>query len=119
MEELKRLLAGTRSDHLRLGQVPELDLIPGLRADLDTFVGAATTVHLCEFLPGEQYDMKAYWRAIAGVVDTNGVLFSALPTILRDERVDRIWRFRTLVHMWHEREVQLTQYGNDLLVEAL
>ena len=39
VEELRRLLAGTRSGSLSLGEVPELDVVPGLVADLDAFVG--------------------------------------------------------------------------------
>ena len=63
--------------------------------------------------------MHAYWKTISESVSAGGALFSSLPPILEDDRIDRVWRFRTLVHMWHEREVELTQYGNDLLVEAL
>jgi hypothetical protein len=44
---------------------------------------------------------------------------SAIPALSDNARVDRARRFLTLVYLWQEREVRLTQYGNDILVEAL
>ena len=44
-------------------------------------------------------------------------MFSNFPALCEDVRVDRARRFVTLIYMEHEREVVLTQYGNDILVE--
>ena len=32
---------------------------------------------------------------------------------------DKIWRFVTLIFMQHDREIELTQYDNDLLIEKM
>ncbi len=119
VEEMRRLLAGTRSNDLSLGDVPDLDAVPGLAVDLDRIVGGVEVVDVGQFLSDDVFDMRFYWDSIEAVLHGGEVLFSRIPPMHGDARVDRVRCFRTLVHMWHERAVRLTQYGNDLLVEAL
>ena len=45
-------------------------------------------------------------------------MFSDIKALNEDSRLDKIWRFVTFVFMKHDREVELTHYGNDLLVES-
>ncbi len=118
VEEIRRLLARTRSNDLSIAAVPDLEAVPGLSMDLDHFVGGVEAVDVGQFLSDDVFDMRAYWDSIVTVLHDGGVLFSRIPPMHGSTRVDRVRCFRTLVHMWHEREVNLTQYGNDLLVEA-
>jgi hypothetical protein len=46
-------------------------------------------------------------------------VFSNIEALMKDCRLDRIWRFVTLVFMQQDGEVLLSQYGNDLLVERV
>ena len=69
---------------------------------------------------GYSPDICSYLTAdIGAYLENVSVLFSAIPSLCQDRRKDRAWRFVTLVFLEHEREVRLTQYGDDLLVEAL
>ena len=119
IEAMRQLLAGTRSSDLNFGDVPDLDAVPGLAMDLDQFVGGVEAVDVGQFLSDDVFDMRAYWDSIVTVLHDGEILFSRIPPMHGNARVDRVRCFRTLVQMWHEREVNLTQYGNDLLVEAL
>jgi hypothetical protein len=40
-----------------------------------------------------------------------------MPSLLEDRRMDKIWRFVTLIFMQQDGEVSLTQYGDEVLVE--
>jgi hypothetical protein len=46
-------------------------------------------------------------------------MFSGINCITADPHEDRIRRFVTLIFMQHEREVELTQSDNDLLIEKM
>jgi hypothetical protein len=61
--------------------------------------------------------METYRKTILEYLDGLEVMFSALPALCDDARVERARRFVTLVYMEHEGEVVLTQYENDILVE--
>jgi len=45
--------------------------------------------------------------------------YPTLKYVAENSRRDKIWRFITLVFMQNDREVDLTQYGNDLLVQRI
>ena len=115
--ELKKLLANSRSDVMSLITLPELEEIPGLAQALDVFVGAPDALSIQEFQECDEFSMGTYREAILAIVRQASVMFTALPIVSRNARKDKAWRFLTLVYMEHEREVRLTQYGNDLLVE--
>ena len=119
IEEMRKLLAGTRSDELSLSDISELSGVPGLVGDLNQFISANEQVGPDNVRGEDFFYIRAYWERILSFVAGGEVLFSTIPPLSDDIRVDRIRRFLTLVHLWHEREVRLTQYGNDILVEAL
>jgi len=119
VEEVRRLLAVTRSDELGLCELPELKNVQGLVGDLDQFISGGGQVCLDDFQGEDSFDMHVYWDRILSFVAGGEVMFSTIPSLSDDIRVDRARRFLTLIHLWHEREVRLTQYGNDLLVETL
>ena len=117
-EEMMRLLAGYRSGELLLTERPSLESIPGLIEDLDDFIGTEG------LRPGDfalntnsGFKMDDYRQHILHVLGCDSLLFSDIDTLINDARRDKIWRFVTLIFMQSEREVMLTQYGNDLLVE--
>ena len=117
-DEMRRLLAESRSGVLIFADEPCLESIPGLIEDLDGFIGV-------EELMGDDFtpDMNSgfrihdYRQHILQVLGCDSLLFSDIDILINDERRDKIWRFVTLIFMESEREVMLTQYGNDLLVE--
>ncbi len=119
VEEMRRLLAGSRSSELGLSDIPDLSGVPGLVVDLDHFISGGGQVYVDDFAGEDVFDIRVYWKRILSFVAGGEVMFNTIPSISEDARVDRARRFLTLVHLWHEREVRLTQYGNDILVEAL
>ncbi len=68
--------------------------------------------------PGtEEFDMISYRKHLLLGLDSDEFLFNSITPLSNDSRKDRTWKFITLIFMEHEREVWLTQYGNDILVE--
>ena len=114
-EELKVLLAGSKSDALLLLEEPNLDGVQGLTDALNRFIGIR--LDPCDFSSASRFRMNDYRNHILSVLGVGARLFSDMPSLLEDRRRDRIWRFVTLIFMQQDGEVSLTQYGADVLVE--
>ena len=117
LAKLKEIMAASRSGAFALAHLPEVDDLPGLAEDLNRFVGSIPQVDLGDFCGPGEFVMETYRKAILEYLDGLEVMFSALPDLCDDVRVERARRFVTLVYMEHEGEVVLTQYENDILVE--
>jgi hypothetical protein len=119
-EELKQLLANSRSNALTLTENPDLESVPGLIEDLNAFVqteseGAYQTV----FVEKPRFNMDDYRTHINCILTWDGVSFSKIVPLIDDTRIDRIWRFITLVYMQQDREVNLSQKGQDIFVKRV
>jgi hypothetical protein len=119
-EEIRRLLAGSRSDALPLLEEPDLKSIPGLVEDLNSFV-QTNSVEPCDFSfdAVSSFQMDKYREHILSTLGWNRMLFSKITPLIDNRRLDTVWRFVTLIFMQHDGEVDLTQYGNDLFVERV
>ena len=71
------------------------------------------------FDAASSFRMDEYREHILSALGLNRMLFSNITPLIDDRRLDKIWRFTTLVFMQHDREVNLTQYANDLYVERV
>jgi len=116
-EELKLLLASSRSDTLWLTEDPVLESIQGLTEALDGFIGI--NVALYEISQNCDFNMDYYRGHILSVLGIGARLFSDIPHFIEDSKKDKIWRFVTLIFMQQNRKVELTQYGSDILVERI
>ena len=115
-EELKAILAGSRSDTLILLKEPCLDSIPGLTEALNGFIGIGT-MKIEALLSRSVFSMDDYRKHLLSVIGNGARLFSDITPLIEDWRKDRIWRFVTLIFMQQQKEIELTQYGSDILVE--
>ena len=117
-EEIRQLLAVSRSESLSLTEKPDLESIPGLIEDLNEFIQNASdesgnyTIEI-----GAEFDLNKYRERILSVLSWDSVLFSDIDPIIENDRKDRAWRFITLIFMEHEHEIELTQLGDDLSVQ--
>jgi hypothetical protein len=117
-ERVRLMLLGTRSDSLTLTELPGLDSVPGFVDALTEFLGAFGNEQHREAFGRDSFRMEAYREAIRMSLLGHAIQFDAIPPLHQDARRDRIRRFITLVFMEHERELTLTQYGNQILVGA-
>jgi hypothetical protein len=101
-EELKLLLAGSRSDTLMLTEDTVLDSIPGLTEALDGFIGL--NVDLYRISQNFGFNMDSYRDHILSVLGMCARLFSDIPRFIEDSKKDKIWRFVTLIFMQHNNE---------------
>jgi hypothetical protein len=63
--------------------------------------------------------MDDYRNHINAILNWDGISFSEIVPLIDDIRVDRIWRFITLVYMQQDHEVNLSQQGQDILVKRV
>ena len=109
-----------RSGELLLLQEPCLESVPGLVQDLNHLVGADELIlDNSGFKIDSSFGMEDYRSHILSTRGYGSRLFSNINCISADPREDKIWRFVTLIFMQHEREVELTQCDNDLLIESI
>jgi hypothetical protein len=117
-EEIRRLLAVSRSDPLLLMESPSLDSIPGLAEALNDFIDTKAVGYIA-FETRSDFRMDDYRNHILSILGMGCRQFSAISPLIEDCRTDKVWRFVTLVFMEQDREIQLTQYGADILVERI
>jgi len=119
-EEIKRLLAESRSGVLPLTDEPNLDTIPGLTQDLDKFVEDNSIVIENSFFYTEcSFHMEDYRNHILNRLSWDNIPFSDIEPLTEDCRQDKIWRFTTLIFMENDREVNLTQAGENVFVQRI
>jgi hypothetical protein len=120
-EEIRRLLAESRSRVLTLMEEPNLESIPDLIQDLDSFIQA----HPYQALQ-ESFDLKsdfnigayhAYRTHILSSLSGYTMRFSDVSPLMDDCRRDKVRRFITLLFMDNDQEIDVQQYGNDLLIQ--
>ena len=115
-EELRCLLAASRSNELMITDIPEIAVVHGLSMALDEFVGATALADMADFISTDEFRMEDYRQMILSWLDDCTVRFGALPAIGEDPRLDRVRRFITLLFMEQDREVWLEQRGDEILV---
>jgi hypothetical protein len=117
-EEIRQLLAGSRSEALPLLETPDFGAIPGLIDDLNEFVQTTTYEPDPFFFHADNlFDIDKYRKHILSVVAWDNMLFSEIEPLIDDIRDDKIYRFITLVFMDHDLEIELNQLGDDLSVQ--
>ncbi len=108
-------MAGSRSGPLSFIEPPCLESIPGLDEALNSFIGAELSGE-CAFAAKSGFRMADYRSHILSLLGVGSRLFSDIAPLMDDSRRDKVWRFVTLIFMAQDREVELTQYGRDILV---
>ena len=94
----------------------ELDLqaVPGLQDALDSLVGS---VGALAYLPlTEGFDLNRYQRHLETHIGPKEQSFDDLPALDENGRLDRIWRFITIVFMAHFGLIDILQREQTILV---
>ncbi len=115
-EEIRKLLAGSRSGALSLMEEPDLESIPGLLDDLDNFIETETP-EIYQSDEGNIFNIENYRDHILSLLGWNSVRFHRILPIDDDQRQDQVWRFITLIYMQNDQEIEIEQLENDLLVQ--
>ena len=119
-EQLIRSLALSHSRDLDLLEEPCLDSISGLMDDLNNFVGEGSfNEENYRLEHDKEFDFNKYRSHILDSLCYGSRLFSGIARLSSNERSDKIWRFITIIFMQHEREVEVSQCANDLVIERL
>jgi len=114
-EELRRLMLREQSGQLGLTDVPSIDAVGELFAQLNAFVGVPE-VSLDTFCENDGVSLEAYRESLRFAMAGCMRRFNAFPSLHANPRTDRVRRFVALVYMEHDREVVLHQRDNDILV---
>ena len=63
------------------------------------------------------FKLNDYRDHILSVLTWDSILFSNIAPLIDDDRHDRVGRFIALIFMQNDQEVDLTQNGDDILVQ--
>jgi hypothetical protein len=117
-EEIRQLLADSKSETLLLTEYPNLEAIPGLLKDLDDMIQLnGGRESFSTFDLNSDFDMGSYRQHIMSVLGMYTLRFSDISPLTVDYRRDKVRRFITLVFMDNDLEVEIEQYGNDLVIQ--
>ena len=108
-EQLKRMLAETRSQPLGVLEEPRLGNVPGLADALQGFVDTPVTLAAFETVVREPLDLDAYCAHIRELVTGCTVHFDGIGRLIEDHRLDRVYRFIAVIFMAHAGEIVLLQ----------
>lgn len=116
-EEIRKLLAESRSGTLLFIEEPRLDALPDFLQDLDAFI-LGNPIQLCgdAFELKSDFNLSVYRDHILSLLDNHTLRFSDISPLTGDDRRDRARRFITLVFMDNDQEINLQQHGDDLLI---
>lgn len=118
-EEIRQLLAASRSHRLEFTAAPDLGSIPGLLTDLDDFIHQ--DMPQPTFLDsGIIFNIANYREHILSRLGWSSVSFHKIvPMDDDDKRRDRARRFITLIFMQSDQEVEIEQLDNDLMIQRV
>lgn len=115
LEELERQMAREQSGILQMTEMPGDEVMAELFTELDSFVGMPEA-SFAVFREVDAYSFDAYRDSLRRALARCMRRFDALPVLDTNLRTDRARRFMTLVYMEHDREVELHQRADDILV---
>lgn len=120
IEVMKKLLALAKSHNYFPNQI-EINNISGLNNTLDFFIHHTTLKLFDTQEPSKvKFNLSQYRDHILDVLPTDCVIqFDGISSIIDDNKLDRIFRFITLIYMWHYREINLIQCDNLIRVERV
>ena len=119
-EEIKKLLANSRSKTLLLDNEPDLESIPNLVQDLNSFIELnSPLLETYPYICKSQYQMEEYRKHILSTLKWNSVLFTDIGPLVENRRQDKVWRFITLIFMQNQREINLSQQDDAILIQRV
>lgn len=112
-EHLAHLVAANQSRTLT-PPAAELDSIPGL---VDALNSLASVPDLAPWLPlVKGFDLNRYQAHLEAHLCRCETDFDDLPALDEDARLDRIWRFITIIFMAHAGLIEIHQRGQTILI---
>ena len=109
-EQIRQMLAESRSRPLVSTERPSLDDLPGLETELNKMVNSGIPEEFLRCNPTRPiFQINIYRQHILELVPGCIVHFEGISNIIEDQRLDRVFRFITAVFMQHDGEIILEQ----------
>jgi len=114
-EAIQKELLDSRSMPLD-APAAELESIPGLMAALNDLVGVADVAAWLPLCKG--FDLNRYQKHLLAHLGRWAVDFDDIPALEENPRLDRVWRFVTIVFMAHGGLIEIEQDGADIMLRV-
>ncbi len=108
-EEIRKLLLNSRSPPHFSNLEPILEGLPDFQFDLDQFISLPSKEEATPATDRLNFEMSTYRAHIQGILSGCIIRFEGVRALLDDLRLDRIYRFITVIFMQHDGEIEVTQ----------
>ena len=109
IEDVRKMLATSRSQPYALENDPSLAAVPGLEAALDQFVTRPVDMAFMHNTDSPTFDLERYRKHIRELADGCIVNFDGISSLTPDPKLDRVFRFIAVVFMENAGEITLEQ----------
>lgn len=111
IEAVKKMLENSKSEPIEFNDRLDLDQIDGLTVALNEMVSLPLPIEILEqFKNYKEFNMSEYKQHIMKVLLTDiNIKFNEIPPICENKRLDRIFRFITIIYMLNDREIHILQ----------
>lgn len=112
-ERVRQMLAGSRSNAIQLERLEPADA-----SDLFQAIDSLTLESFAAALPlsRNRFDLRRYEAHIQAHLRLIPLSLEQIPPLSEDTRLDRVWRFITLIFLAHAGIVQIWQQGDTIMV---
>ncbi|MBT3379333.1 MAG: hypothetical protein HN742_37400 [Lentisphaerae bacterium] len=115
-EIMRTELAGARSSPYVHSEAPDLEAAPGLLNDLDRIIGIPMASPFLDVQGRPRFDLNRYRQHIRELIHGCIVHFDGIDALTSNRRLDRIYRFITVIFMEHDGEVTIDQRPDGAIV---
>ncbi len=112
-EHVRQMLAGSRSASLRLPE-SDWDAAGGLMAALNGMTAQAFEANATSSKAG--FDLNRYETHIQAHLGPISISMDEIPPLSEDARLDRVWRFITIIFLAHAGILDVWQEGESIMV---
>jgi chromatin segregation and condensation protein Rec8/ScpA/Scc1 (kleisin family) len=112
-EEVRKMLAGSRSDTLELDSF-DLDSVPDLIEALNQLTNIPENLNI-DIKSG--FDLRRYEQHVRDHLKDYPVNLTDIPTLSENPRKDLIWRFIAVIFLAHAGTVDVIQDGQQIKVK--
>ena len=113
-ERVRRMLAESRSPALDMSGAADLTAVPGLLEALNGLtsdLGAGIVIQR-----GKDFDLERYESHLQAHICEFPVSLEEIPSLGKDGRKDRIWRFVAAIFLAHASQIDIWQEGETIMV---
>ena len=113
-ERVRQMLAKSRSGVLT-SPAADLETVPGLADALNRLTGGMEAP--LTYLPRDGFNLDRYQAHVQAHIRPSAMTLDEIPPLSEDTRIDRVWRFITIIFLAHAGIIEVWQDGQAVMLK--